>query len=451
MKKRAKFLTILLIFAVFLSFPARFAAYSPEFALQSRGGYIVNLNTGTVVFDENCDETFNPAYLTQIMTMALVLEKCPDIDGTILTAPAYIFNDIYNKGLPTADVRPGEEISVKDLLYSLSLQSSCEAANVLADYIGGGSLTAFVDMMNKKAAELGCENTKFVTAHGGIFTKDHQYTTAKDMYKICKYALSQERFREIAVASTYVVPKNNKHANGKPLQTYNQMINSVNGGVYYTPNARGIKVSNGSEVADRCLVTLGVKGENEYLLVLFGAPAKDAQGKTIAEIGTFTDAKKLIDWCFSSFEVKTVLNTDDVIAQATNIKGAKGQDFVLLMPEEEYTALMHSNVSTASFQRAYTINENISAPIKKGQVLGTVTLRLKNEDVFTTNLVAATDIERSTAGHYASLIGDFFNSTWFKIIVCVLFLLVFAYVVITVIVNKRSRKFKKSKRQNIFK
>ena len=157
--------------------------------------YLEELNTGAVVYEKNADETVYPASTTKIMTFIVVVENVPDIDNTSI--------EITSESLSTLDPESsvmgleshiGESFSVRDLLYGLMLPSGNDAALVLADYVGQG-IDGFVDLMNRKAAQLGCANTHFTSPHG-LHDSQH-YTTAREMAVITKYAMEKSVFMEI--------------------------------------------------------------------------------------------------------------------------------------------------------------------------------------------------------------------------------------------------------------
>ena len=130
------------------------ALFEVQTPLNSESAYLVSLDTDTVIYKKNETQKMYPASLTKIMTAILTLEKVTDID-TVVTAPAYIYDELFGKNASTADIRKGENISVRELLYALLLPSACEAASILAEYVGGGSVDNFVAMMNERAAQLG--------------------------------------------------------------------------------------------------------------------------------------------------------------------------------------------------------------------------------------------------------------------------------------------------------
>ena len=203
MKKGIKFLlSFILIFSIFSSIPA-FANYNTVFENSLKADkkqiyadtyLLVNLDNDTVIFEKNADKRNAPASLTKIITASVVIEKCPDLNLKIKIDKAPI-ELLYGTGSSMAGLVPGEELSLKDLLYCLMVRSGNDAANILADYVGNGSIPAFVGMMNDLAKRLGCKDTHFANPHG--LDDPNHYTTARDLIKFTKHALTLPHFEEI--------------------------------------------------------------------------------------------------------------------------------------------------------------------------------------------------------------------------------------------------------------
>ncbi|HAB00893.1 MAG TPA: D-alanyl-D-alanine carboxypeptidase, partial [Ruminococcaceae bacterium] len=204
MKKKIFAVVLCLIVLTSAIVPAY--AVSPDFDVPAKFIYLVNTDTDTVVYEKNAEERAIPASLTKIMTAIIALQKTQNLDAMDIKAPGYIYNEFYGIGVSNAEIARGEVFTMRELLYALMLNSACEAASIIADYVGGGSIPSFVEMMNEKAKEIGALNTNFVNAHG--LYDENQYTTAHDMYLITKYALEQPGFLEIANTKNYTIEGN---------------------------------------------------------------------------------------------------------------------------------------------------------------------------------------------------------------------------------------------------
>ena len=157
----------------------------------------------------------------------------------------------------------GEELTVEQLLYGLLVHSANDAANVLAEQVSG-SIEAFVELMNTKAAELGMKDTHFVNTHG--YHDDNHYTTARDMAKLALYAVQNETFQKIVSTATYDIPPTNKYTKVRNLSNNNALINPMKGQKYLYSPAKGIKTGHTSK-AGHCLLSEAEKNDLHLSLI----------------------------------------------------------------------------------------------------------------------------------------------------------------------------------------
>ena len=177
------------------SLTAGAVSFTPGFDVHSAAGLVINLDTGEVIYQKNADTQYMPGSLVQIMAAVIVLENCQNLSTSITADPA-LYESLktteYPEDVRYADIVGGDMLSVEELLYAMMLTSSCEAATMLANQFGNGSIQAFVDMMNAKAEALGCTQTHFTNVTGLYDVS--QKTTANDMALITQYALDQGIF-----------------------------------------------------------------------------------------------------------------------------------------------------------------------------------------------------------------------------------------------------------------
>ncbi|MBQ9472424.1 MAG: D-alanyl-D-alanine carboxypeptidase, partial [Ruminococcus sp.] len=192
MKNVTRFLGILLTAAILIGclagVPASALSFDCDVEQYSDSLYMVNLDTGMEVFSKEPDAKRYPAALTKIMTYIVAVEHFDDLNTKISIKQSCI-DYVLDHGMSASGVDwyVGESLTVTDLLYAMMLPIGNDAAMVLADNITEGDLSAFVKLMNDKAAELGCTGTNFTNPFG-IHSIDH-YTTARDMYIMTKYAM----------------------------------------------------------------------------------------------------------------------------------------------------------------------------------------------------------------------------------------------------------------------
>ena len=206
--KKIKFIPLMLLICLLLSAAAPSAAALEEPSLVAKQVVLVDLDTGRLLYSKNAEAQVSPASLTKIMTGLLAVEAVERGEHTweeMVTAGADCRQGM-DESSSTAGIMPGETLSYKDLVYCAMLPSANEACNILGTCISG-SISAFVDLMNQRAAELGCVNTHFKNPNG--LTADGHYSTAYDMYLMTKEAISHPDFMEICNTISYTVPATN--------------------------------------------------------------------------------------------------------------------------------------------------------------------------------------------------------------------------------------------------
>jgi len=233
---------------------ARFDMYS-EYAL------LINISNGRILFDHQADVQTFPASVTKIMTVLVGLENGEMNESVTIRAD---FDALFRAGAMQSGFSYGEVRTLSEILHAIMLPSGAEATWSLAYHVAG-SYEAFVDLMNVKARELGMANTHFVTATG-LHDDDH-YTTANDIAILMKYALEIPEFRAIFVARTY------------ELETPNSLGNTMHSTLSaFAPRTtfEGGEILGGrtgfTTPAGRCLASLATDGNDEFILITFGAP-----------------------------------------------------------------------------------------------------------------------------------------------------------------------------------
>lgn len=419
-------------------------SYKNDVVVRSEAVLMVNRDIDQVVYEKNADEKRYPASTTKIMTYIIAYENIEDVDNTMIPIKQSIIDELLNTGSSLAGLSDhvGEKMSAIDLLYSMMVPSGNDAALALADYVGGGDVSKFVDMMNKKAEELGCENTHFANPDG--LHDDNHYTTARDMYKITTYALTLPRFFEICNTTEYTCK-----GDDYPLITTNYLIDQYRGGEYYYPYAQGIKTGTTDE-AGRCLVTTATADGNSYILVLLGAPYKEGEQE---EYYTFIDAADLFRWALVDLEMQTVKSTQTPICEQ-KIKLAWGRDSVNLVPEKNLNAIVPKETSVENIVVETDLPEVAEAPLSTDKPVGTATVYYvengEKQKLATVNLVPSENIERSGILMVLDVIGTIFRSYWFIVVIALIIIILIIYVIIAKIHRARVKKRRKVKKYRNF-
>ena len=180
-------------------------------SLTAPAAYVVNLDTNIVVYEKNSETPLSAASLTKLMTTLLLLENYQDqLDSISLTAPSYVYDLIWEQSTnaSSADIRRGETQSLRNLLYAMLLPSGNEAAYIVADYMGGGSIDNFVAMMNDEAKAVGCTGTTFVDPCG---LNPNNITTARDAYLILRALTAYDVFSTVVGTPSYDMGTNDRY------------------------------------------------------------------------------------------------------------------------------------------------------------------------------------------------------------------------------------------------
>lgn len=373
----------------------------PAFTADAEAAILVNAETGDVLYERNATERAYPASTTKIMTALLVLENM-DPDDTITMTKEDV--DL-EPGSSNANLMEGETLTVEDLLYCLMLPSANEAANAFAREIGG-SIEGFANKMNARAKELGCTNTHFVNANG-LHDENH-YTCAKDMALIAQEAMKHELFATVVNTAQHRLPATNKQES-RIILTTNHLILSRYSDVYYAA-ANGIKTGH-TTPAGYCLVSQAQENGYTYYAVVLGCQMKS--GASYA--GSFTETIRLFDWAFDNWRLRTADAKGSAITEQ-HVRLGKGTDTITLVTQKDAEVLVPKTLNVEDMTVTYQIEDEYTAPIAKGSVLGTVTYSYDGKDYATVNLVALTDVDRSAVLYILDLIDQFLHTVVFRII-----------------------------------
>lgn len=374
---------IVLIFFISIIIICNLPNYSraTTFSATAPAVILFNSNTGKVLFEKNGYQIKYPASTTKIMTAILTIENC-NLEDTVVVSDTAV---VLPFGYVGASLQPGENLSINDLLHLLLLTSANDAANVLAEHIGG-SVAGFASIMNAKAKEIGCLNTNFVNPNG-IHDGNNHYSTAYDLCLIADFAMKNDTFKKIVSTATYTVPATNK-AEERILKNTNiflhKYLNNETSNPYYYEFATGIKTGY-TTVAKSCLVASASKNNIDLICVIL----ESSENETASYSERYEDARNLFETAFNNYSLHTVKSANDKIT-TSEIQNThfllKNLDLVL---ESNVDFLVENENLTNEFKPEILLYEDaLTAPIKKGDVLGTVTYTYNGTTV-TRNLLAS--------------------------------------------------------------
>ncbi|MDE6108560.1 MAG: D-alanyl-D-alanine carboxypeptidase, partial [Oscillospiraceae bacterium] len=339
----AFFLALLLVLP--LGAVARADESGEAFSITAESAILVEADTGEVLFELNPDARRYPASITKVMTGLLAVEAVERGDLS-MDDVVTLGNDIYagiGAGASTSGLQPGEMLTVRDLLNAALIPSANEACNALATMVSG-SIPAFVDLMNARAAELGMTGTHFANPHG--YHDDDHYTTARDIAAMCMEAMSHPEFRAIVSSGTYTIPATNLHE-ARELKDTNALVDGAKIRGYRYQYAIGIKTGF-TTPAGYCLASAAEKNHRMLIGVLLGGKYfHDSSNNEIPD-NYFTESRRLLEYGFNSFSTKTVLDVIDPVGTVP-VSLCKEQDYITVLPAESISATLPNDLDPALF------------------------------------------------------------------------------------------------------
>ena len=376
-----------------LTVPARAAeGDTGDWEVAAKAALLIDPDTEEILYARNIHERLYPASLTKIMTCLLVLDA---LDAGTLTLDTVLTASDLAVGLIPADgssagIKPGEEMSVENLLYCIMLSSANEGCNILAEGVAG-SIDAFVENMNAKAASLGCEDTHFANTNG--LPDENHYTTAWDLYLITREARTHPEFMPLVNTIYYEVPATNL-AEARKLRTTNYLISNWYTAGYVYKGAEGIKTGF-TNASGYCLVASATRSGRSLLSVVMGAERITLEDGTILT-QSFSETVKLYDWGFDNFSRQIILSAGELVGEVP-VTLSQEQDFVKVHPAQEIERLFPKDMDPVKdVERTITLTqESVEAPVAKGQILGQITLSLDGNIYATVDLLADEDVEAS--------------------------------------------------------
>lgn len=252
---------------------------------ESAAAAVMDMDSGTFLYSKSATEKMYPASITKIMTALLTVENCDLNDEIVFSELVYDLEE----GSSHLGIQAGEKMKLEDAVYGLMLASANDIANGLAEYMGG-SLSGFADMMNARAAELGCVNTHFANPHG-LYQEDH-YTCAYDMALIAAAAYENPIFRKIAGTREYTIPETNITEEERSFLNHHKMLHEDE--EFYRDWCTGGKNGFTSQCLNT-LVTYGEKDGKRLVAVVLRVNGADK---------AYQDTINILDYGFNEFSAR---------------------------------------------------------------------------------------------------------------------------------------------------
>ena len=359
---------LLIVLLTILSFDVLKADNLSGIDIKSESGIIMEASTGKILFDKNMDEQKSPASMTKIMTMLLTVETIES--GKIsLEDEVNISANASKMGGSQVYLEENSTATVEMLLKSIAIGSANDASVAVAEKIGGTE-SNFVNMMNKRAKELGAVNTTFKNPHG--LDEEGHLTTAHDLALIARELIKHEEI--LKLTSTYETTITHKNGKSLWLVNTNKLIKFYNG-------LDGLKTGF-TDNAGYCLTGTMLRNDMRLITVTMKAPTKEDRN---------TDTINLMEYAYSMYYKSTLIKKDKKIGDMF-IDNAKKRKVSYYL-KEDASVILDKDVRNIKYNYSVKLN-NVKAPLKKNDVVGTLTLHLNNQDI-NYNLIVKENIKKS--------------------------------------------------------
>ena len=359
---------LLIVLLTILSFDVLKADNLSGIDIKSESGIIMEASTGKILFDKNMDERKSPASMTKIMTMLLTVEAIES--GKIsLEDEVNISANASKMGGSQVYLEENSTATVEMLLKSIAIGSANDASVAVAEKIGGTE-SNFVNMMNKRAKELGAVNTTFKNPHG--LDEEGHLTTAHDLALIARELIKHKEI--LKLTSTYETTITHKNGKSLWLVNTNKLIKFYNG-------LDGLKTGF-TDNAGYCLTGTMLRNDMRLITVTMKAPTKEDRN---------TDTINLMEYAYSMYYKSTLIKKDKKIGDMfmDNAKKRKVSYYL----KEDASVILDKDVRNIKYNYSVKLN-NVKAPLKKNDVVGTLTLHLNNQDI-NYNLIVKENIKKS--------------------------------------------------------
>ncbi len=426
---------------------------SPE-AYESNIALLVNADTDTVIYSKNADTVTAPASLTKIVTALVVLSKGDSFDTQITCSRAAV-DSLLGTGSSIVGLLADEVVSLEMLLYCLFLPSANDAAAVLAEHYGGGDSQVFINEMNELVKALGCTDTHFANPHGlddetieGFNGTTQNQTTANDMYKIAKEALSNDKIRTISSKYGKTMPPTNKYTQERYLYNTNALLNDYS--PYYYEGAIGLKTGT-TDKAGACLISSAKKDGYTYISIAMQGERdafidESGQPKNTA----FLTCRDMLSWAFDNIKIKVLADKSYNMGEAV-VSFGRGADYVALVPQGDITAVVYKDITiddlTVEYAEGFPVS--VDAPVSEGDVIGNACLMYKGLKIADVVLVAQNDVKKNHLWSTFNWLENIMSNK--AVLVCIVIAIIVIIILIILFMNNNQKRKRKRNRVEIVK
>lgn len=437
--KKERILSLFFIFVLFLQLMP--FTYAKGFDVEAKAALLVDVGSGEILYEKNIHEQNYPASITKVMTALLVLEAVDagklKLDQEI-TASQEAFEGLSADG-STANIKPGETMSVENLLNCMLIVSANEAAHILAEAVSG-TVSNFVFQMNQRAEQLGCKDTQFANP-SGLHDELH-YTTAWDIYLITREAMKHDEFMKIVGRKAYTVPETNL-SKSRDLHSTNYLISTWRTGWpgYFYEDARGIKTGSTPE-AGYCLVASATRGSHQLVSVVLGAEKVKLEDGKKTDTKSFSETIRLFDHGFDDFKRMELISADEFICEVP-VELSSETNYVVVHPASSLERMVPADLTPEALTRTVTLHaDTVNAPIAEGDELGTVTISYGDTEYGVIPLLALNDVSASWLLTKRQELKEFLARPWVKLAAAGAAALVVGIIVLRAVAVSRAKRYR---------
>lgn len=361
-----KIISIIICLCMFL--PIKINAEEIELAPNAGSAILLEFETGEIIFEKNAHEKLHPASMTKIMSMLIIMEH---IDKGLISWDDIVTVSANASGMGGSQIllETNEKMAVRDLFKGIAVASGNDAVVAMAEYIAGNE-EAFVKMMNDKVKELGLKDTNFKNVHG--LDDANHYSSAYDMAMMARELIKHKTVLEYtSIYEDYLRKGTDKEF---WLVNTNKLVRFYDG-------ADGLKTGYTSE-AGYCLTATATKNNMRLIAVAMNEPDSKTRNAEITS---------MLDYGFAQYSTEKVLSTDSILDKVLVDKGKK--EYVEIVPTENITFLNKKTEANKNATYEIKLNE-LKAPLKKGDVIGTLIVKFDDNDQREVNITVKEDVEK---------------------------------------------------------
>ena len=342
--------------------------------LSSPSAILMEASTGTVLYEKNPDEVRSPASITKIMTLLLTFEA---IEKGKIKLEDEVITSAYAKSMGGSQVflEEGEKQTVDTMIKCITVASGNDASVAMAEYIAG-SEEVFVQMMNQKASELGMNNTHFIDCCGLTSDADH-HTTARDVAIMSKELISKypQIYDYSKIWMEDITHVTNQGSKAFTLSSTNKLLKQYQW-------TTGLKTGSTS-TAKYCFSATASKDGVDLIAVIMGAPDFKVR---------FSEAKQLLEYGFAMTRLYADKNEEEIAP--ISVRGGK-REWIKVKPEGEFRYLDVTGADFSQIEKQYTFLEDIEAPVKRGDKVGSIEFFLQGKKIGSVSILAIENMEKA--------------------------------------------------------